>query len=171
MNEPPAIDGDPAVIYMTVLRPHRSFSLFAVHTLCGLLASLWTVVGAAFAAIGAWPVSAFLGVDVLLLYGALIFHIKDAMAFETISLTADALTLRRIGRAGRKRTFTFQPQWLRLIGGEEGGRADRLELRSHGRSVVIGSFLAPDERRRVARELRQALAQANRPPAAEAAAG
>jgi uncharacterized membrane protein len=44
------------------------------------------------------------------------------------------------------------------------GQDNRLELRTHGRSLAIASFLPPHERRQLALTLRRALGRVSTPP-------
>jgi uncharacterized membrane protein len=141
---------DENCLYSLILRPRRSFSLYGINVLVGLLAAVWTAIGLAFAHFGAWPVTGFMGLDVALLWTALYIHHRRSQAFDEIRLSADALTLRQGNRWGREQIHTFQPQWVKV---ETEGRDARLTLRSHGKAVTFGSFLAPDERHRVAREI------------------
>ena len=145
---------DESCLYSLVLRPRRSVSLYGINVLVGLLAVVWTAVGVTFAHFGAWPVTGFMGLDIALLWAALLVHHRRGRAFDEIRLTAEALTLRQVNRWGRERVATFQPQWAKVAA--EGWDA-RLTVRSHGQAVAFGAFLAPDERRQVARELSLAL--------------
>ena len=74
-----------------------------------------------------------------------------------LSLTEDALTVVRECPGRSPRRWSFQPYWLRVVvaDGELGGG---IELRSHGRSVAVGTFLSATERQRLAADLGQALA-------------
>lgn len=149
--------GDAGLLFSAELRPRRGASLKAVHTLIWIVGGVWFVVGVCFWMAGAWPVFGFLGLDVALLYLALRLHHQAGNRVEAIRLTPDALTVRRVDPWGRRRTWSFQPYWLQVNLMEAEGRHDRLELRSHGKSLVIGEFLMPEERRALAGALRAAL--------------
>lgn len=147
------------VVYSTIIKPHRSAGIADTRTLLLLVASAWAVVGAVFVIAGAWPVVPFLGLEVALLAGAFALNNKAASAEETINLTAVALTVRRVDHWGKQTVFSFPPQWLQVNTDVSGPRGPRLELRSHGRSLFIGSFLLPEERLALARTLRRELAR------------
>jgi len=106
---------------------------------------------------GAWPVTGFFGLDVLLIYLAFRINYRRARMFETVSLTPDALTVERVNHRGRRQTWRFQPYWLRVSMDDPPQHDSALILSSHGRSLVIGAFLSPEERLDFARALRHAL--------------
>jgi uncharacterized membrane protein len=53
----------------------------------------------------------------------------------------------------------FQPFWLRVVLEERRDESNRLLLASHGKSIVIGDFLAPPVRRDLAATLREVLSR------------
>ncbi len=155
------------VLYSAIIKPHRSAGIAGTRTLLLLIAAAWLVVGTVFVIAGAWPVVPFLGLEIALLAGAFALNNKAASAEETINLTAAALTVRRIDHWGKQTVFSFPPQWLQINTDAVGPRGPRLELRSHGRSLFIGSFLLPEERLALARTLRRELARLTQVAAAE----
>jgi uncharacterized membrane protein len=140
-----------------VLRPHRSLppSGFLALMLC--LATVSFVSGVVFVAIGAWPVCGFFGLDVLLVYLLFRLNYRGARMREVLRLEGGDLTIERIGVRGDRRFWRMQAFWLRveLVEAVDGG--NRLLVSTHGRSLAIGAFLAPDERRDLARDLEAAL--------------
>lgn len=141
-----------------ILRPHRSLSPRGFWLLMGLLAGVSFAAGVVFWWVGAWPVVGFLGLDVVLIYVAFRLSYASAREFERIRLTADTLTIEQASHAGTRRV-ELQPYWLRVELIEKPGRPSRLVLTSHGRSHMIGAFLAPSERAQLALLLRAALAE------------
>lgn len=160
------VPSDSPVLYSVVLRPHRSSSLDAIRLVSVLLAVVWLAVGGAFMVAGAWPVMPFLGLEVLLLYGALRLNHHAGYTEEAIALTERALTVRQTNHWGRRTDASFPPHWLQVNLDEPPDRRTPLELRSHGRSLVVGSFLLPEERRDLARALRRELARLTAPRSA-----
>lgn len=154
------------VLYSAIIRPHRSAGIADTRTLLLLIAAVWLVVGTVFVIAGAWPVVPFLGLEIALLAGAFALNNKAASAEEAINLTAVALTVRRVDHWGKQTVFSFPPQWLQ-VNTDVGPRGPRLELRSHGRSLFIGSFLLPEERMALASTLRRELARLTKAAAAE----
>jgi len=149
--------GIPALFHSD-LRPRRGAGPKQVRIVVALVGGVLAIVGTGFVLAGAWPVVGFFGLEVGLLYAALSVYRRRRPAAETLSLTESELTVTRTDRRGRKRTWSFQPYWLRvsLIG--KGPNRGLIELRSHGRSVFVGSFLGEAERRRLVADLARVLA-------------
>lgn len=155
------------VVFSRVIHPHRSAGPRVLAQLLLLLAIPWTVASVVFVAMGAWPVSGFFGIEALLLGGAFWLNHRSARAFEAIGLTSGELTIERVDTVGRRHSWSFQPGWLRLRPLSRNGRCTGIELRSHGRRLVIGSFLPPDDIPQLAADLGQAiqrLSTPHRPP-------
>ncbi len=145
------------IVYSAVLRPHRSANGNAIRWIICLVATAWLIVGLSFAVAGAWPVMPFLGLEVLLLYAGLRLNQRAGNAYEAVNLTQQALLVRRVDHWGRQTEYSFQPHWLQVNIDEPPTRRSPVELRSHGRSLVIGKFLLPHERLELARALRREL--------------
>jgi uncharacterized membrane protein len=150
---------DGPVLYSAVLRPHRSLGRRGTTRIVLVVAGVWFVVGLAFGLMGAWPVLPFLGVEVLLLLVLFRLNLRAGNACEAINLTPRALTVRRTDHWGQQSLVSFPPQWLQVNLEPLAGRDNRLELRSHGRSLTIASFLPAHERAELALALRRALAR------------
>ena len=146
-----------AVLFNTTLRPHRSANRRTINWLLGILAVAFAITGIGFSLIGAWPVMGFFGLDIALLVGAFYLNTRAGRACEIINLTAQQLSVCRIDPGGRERRWSFQPQWLQVNTTPGPYGPDRLAVRSHGRTLVIGKFLSPDEREQLSESLRQAL--------------
>jgi uncharacterized membrane protein len=155
------------VLYSAIIKPHRSAGVAGTRTLVLLVAAAWAVVGTVFVIAGAWPVVPFLGLEIALLAGAFALNNRAARAEESINLTAVALTVRRVDHWGKQTVFSFPPQWLQVNTDVAGPKGPRLELRSHGRSLFIGSSLLPEERLALARTLRRELARLTQAAMAE----
>ena len=76
------------------LYPHRSLSPRGFTILMAAIAAVSFCAGLAFFHIGAWPIVGFLGLDVLLIWGAFRLNYRAGRASETVSLSRDALTIR-----------------------------------------------------------------------------
>ncbi len=145
------------VYFDAVLHPHRSLSArgFALLMVCAGAAML--AVGTGFMLVGAWPVIGFCGLELILLYFAFRLNYRSARAYETVRLSESGLVVQRISPRGRVQAWRFEPGWLRIHMDDPPRRESRLTLASHGRSLVIGAFLTPEERLEVATALRAAL--------------
>lgn len=146
-----------SVYFDAVLYPHRSLPRHGFRIVMGLFGAIGVVIGTGFLLLGAWPVFGFLGLDVLLLSWALRRNDRSGRMVETVRLTEDALTVCRIDEHGTPRTWTFQPYWLRVTMDDPPRHESQVTLSSHGRSLVVAAFLAPEERLDFARALCRAL--------------
>ncbi len=143
-----------------VLRPHRSLSPTGFWIIMGILAAWSFVGGIVFWLAGAWPVIGFCGVDVALVYWAFRASYRDQRAHERLWLNGDTLTVQRVDKRGAEERFSFPSYWVRVRLDEPPNRQSRLTVSSHGRHVVIGAFLAPEERAALAQALAAALERA-----------
>jgi uncharacterized membrane protein len=146
-----------AEFYSAELKPHRSLPPRGFAIVMLTMAGASFLISLGFVLRGAWPVTPFFGVDVLLIYLAFRLSYRGARLREHLRLTEDALTLDRVDVYGGRKRWRFQPFWLRVIFEEREPESNRLTLASHGRSVAVGSFLGPAERRKVAFSLNDAL--------------
>ena len=140
-----------------VLLPHRSLPSRNFHLLMGLLGLISLAAGVGFAAVGAWPVIGFFGLDVALVYLAFRLNYRTARQSETIRLADDVLAVERVSVRGERRNWRFQPFWVKVILEERPDTSNRLLVASHGRSLVIGDFVPPAARRELAATLLDAL--------------
>ena len=141
-----------------VLRPHRSLPARGFFLLMGVLAGASLVVGTTCILVGAWPVFGFFGLDIGLVYIAFRVSYRSARLTESVRLTDRCLTVERVSIRGERRHWQFEPFWLRVVL-EERNETGTLTLVTHGKAVVVGSFLAPAERRSFAALLQGALAR------------
>ena len=147
------------VFFERVLLPHRSLPPRSFRLLMLTLGLVGLGVGIICVSVGAWPVCGFFGLDVALLYVAFCLNYRTARQSETLRLSSKAFTVERVSVHGERRFWRFQPFWLRVVLEERRGRSNRLLLTSHGKSLVIGDFVAPPVRRELADTLSRALLQ------------
>ena len=145
----------PPAPFDAVLYPNRSLDPFGFHMLMAAIVLVSAGIGAAFVMLGAWPVTGFLGLDVVLLYLAFRWNYRQGRRAEFIRLDGPELVVRRVEPSGRRREWRFDAHWLRVTIDD---RTDQLTLSSHGRTLVLGAFLSPEERLELAKALRAALA-------------
>jgi uncharacterized membrane protein len=162
---PPGPTCEPApapVLFEAQLAPHRSLPPTAFGLLMAAVIAVAFLAGAVSVAFGAWPVTGFCGVELLLFY--LLFRLNyrsAAGSSEWIRLTPGRLEIVRHERNRETGRWVLQPYWLSVVleGGETEGPGAVL-LRTHGRSLAIGRFLPPEERLRLKEALAAALARA-----------
>ena len=158
-------DGEEEVLFDAELTPHRSLPPEGFVLLMGLIGLISFAAGAMFFVVGAWPVVGFLGLDLLLIYLAFRASYRSGRAYETLRLTRRDLTLKRVDSWGRAQRWQLPSTWLQVLVDDTPQHQSQLTLRSHGRSLIVGSFLTPEERVDLARALRQALAKGRCAPA------
>ncbi len=141
-----------------VLHHHRSLSPRGFLILMSILTAVSFITGVAFCMIGAWPVMGFFGLDVALVYLAFKLNYRSGLAYETVDVTPDLLTLTRVQANGAKQAFEMNPYWARvsLTTDRPDGR-NSLRLIAQGRELLLGHFLTDDERRDFAGVLAGAL--------------
>ena len=163
-HEPRSTDAPDAwgrepLLFDAVLYPHRSLPPRGFALLMILISAVSFAAGLAFLLMGAWPVMGFFGLDVLLIYVAFRVSYRSGRISETLRMSRSELSIRRILPNGKMLSWSFQPYWLRVEMDDPPRHRSELTLSSHGRRLVIGAFLSPDERIEVARALRAALAR------------
>ena len=159
---------DPQACYFDAkLMPHRSLAPRGFRILMGVVIGANLLIGIPFLVSGAWPVFGFMGLDILALYLLFKLNYRSGKLFEQLRLTAADFTIWRQHPDGMAQNWRFQPYWLRVAIDDPPLPDSQLTLGSHGKSVVVGAFLTPEERLDVARALRAALARqrSNLPPA------
>ena len=149
------------VYFEAVLTPHRSLSRWGFTIMMAAVCAITMGLGLFFLLRGAWPVLGFFGLDVALLYFAFRVNYRAGRIEETVRITDTRLEIGRRSPNGAHASWTFNPYWARLSLAENGMDGGRITLSSHGRSVTIGSFLSPDERRAFGTTLDAALRRAN----------
>lgn len=143
--------------FEAVLYPNRSLDRSGFIVLMAGVSSLAAALGLAFALAGAWPVSGFLWLDVLLLHLAFRSVQRQSRRRELIRLDASGLHVRRVDPDGSWRDWRFEPYWVRVDMDDPPRRDSLLTLASHGLRLRVGAFLTLEERLALARALRAAL--------------
>ena len=144
-----------------VLQPRRSLGPAGFVLLMGLVAGVSFAGGVFFYHLGAWPVTGFFGLDVLLIYLAFRANYRAARAHETVQVARNLLLIRRVPVKGAATEIRLNPYWARLhVERDDEGVVRRLSLTSHGRRHELAADLGPSERERFAEALAAALSAA-----------
>ncbi|MBY0532451.1 MAG: DUF2244 domain-containing protein [Xanthobacteraceae bacterium] len=145
------------------LSPHRSLSPKGFAIVMGILGGASIILGIAFLMMGAWPIFGFLGLDVFLVWLAFRSNYRAARAFEEILVTPVRLVWRRVSARGEAREDTMNPRWVRLeTTSDELSGTTRVALTERRITRVIGTFLPPRHKEKLAKSLAAALATAKR---------
>lgn len=147
----------PRAPFHVVLYPNHSLGPWGASGVLLVAAAVSGALGSAFALAGAWPVTGFLGLDLVLLAAAFLVARRRSRRREEIRLDASGLHLLRIEPDGSARTVRLEPYWVRVQLEQPSPLTARLWLRSHGRRLRIGAFLTAEEVRGLARALERAL--------------
>ena len=101
-------------IFSAVITPHRSLGRYGFMVLMAVFGGISFIAGMVFLMLGAWPVFGFFGLDVALLYWAFRLNYRHAAAYEEVTMTPVALTVRKVSHRGRMREWVLNPLWVRL---------------------------------------------------------
>ena len=149
--------------FSAVLTPHRSLGPKGFTVLMAAICVVSFGAGLFFFMLGAWPVLGFFGLDIALIYLAFKLNFRALRVYETVDLTADALTVTRVAPSGKAQSWSFNPYWARVSVQPRLGQSSELAIASHGRRLVFASFLTDDERVDFASALSTALGAARSP--------
>jgi uncharacterized membrane protein len=148
------------VLFDAVLEPNRPLGVKGHAMVLGSVAFISLIAGTIFALQGAWPVTPFLGADVVLLGLAMRASVRASRRRERLTLTAQRLLIERISPNGAARREELNPYWLRVDHEDPELMGCELALVSRGRRWIVGSFLGAEERASLAAALRRALSEA-----------
>jgi len=123
----------------------------ALLTFFLVTAALSALIASAWAAMGAWWVIPFAGLEMTALGLAFIAYGRRVGDFERILLNDDRLLVEVCERA-RVRRYEFVPAWARVEMRRIGMRSEVI-VRSHDRAVTVGRYLDEGGREKLAREL------------------
>lgn len=140
-----------------VLRPSPPLKPSVLLWILGIVLAINIVFALSFVLRGAWPIAPFLGLDVALLAWAFRASTVAARKEERITLTPAELSVARAFPKSPRREWRFNPYWVRVQIEEPLGQASQLTLWSHGKFLLIGQFLCPEERAKFAQTLKIAL--------------
>ena len=145
-------------LFAAKLTPHRSIGRKGVRVVLVLVAVLATIPGIVFYSMGAWPIVAFMGLDVMLIWWALSATQRDGKRYEQVTLWPDQLELKQVDGAGKETLTRFNPYFVKLVIDRDfNERTTALHLRTRDRDVVLGGFLNPDEKSSFAKAFGTAL--------------
>ncbi|MGE3867143.1 MAG: DUF2244 domain-containing protein [Hyphomonadaceae bacterium] len=138
-----------------VLSPNRSMSRHAAWLVLGAFTFANAVLAVFFLAHGAYPVSGFLGLDVLALAWAFHASARSGRARERVRVTPARIEVARQAPDRAETAWAASPLWARV---QNDPRAVRIA--SGGGAMLVGGFLSPPERAHFAEALQAALAAA-----------
>ena len=155
----PELDGP---LYMDAeLTPNRSLSRPAFGLLMAVALVVNGVLATLFLLQGLYPVAGFLGLDVVLLYGAFRLNYRDGREREQVRVGFGWLHVMHQSPRGHRTHWVVNPFWAKVEAAEAG-----VSIAAGGRTLRLARFLSPKERDAFAAALGKALAQARKLPKA-----
>jgi uncharacterized membrane protein len=152
------------VLLDQVLRPSPPLSPRLLGAILAGVAVVNVAIALYFVMRGAWPIAPFLGADVALLAWAFRASSIAARCEEHVTLTNSVLRIARRSARGNDDEIRLNPYWVRVDMDEPPEHWSQLTVRSHGKAVRIGAFLAPELRAVFAQSLKSALRLARETP-------
>lgn len=144
------------------LAPNRSLRNPAFIALMIAITLISFTAGMMFISIGAWPVMPFFGLDAFLIWLAFRISYRDGRAREWVRVDARDIEVTRRHPTGHMRRFRLPTAWVRLSLIDRDEHHAQVALSANGKSLVLGSFLAPQERGEFADALADAIQSARR---------
>ncbi len=155
MPQAPHIDG--VLLMDAVLRPHRSLSAKSFRVMLLAVIGMNALVATTFIASGAFPIAAFLGLDVLALWLAFRWNYQDGQAAEYVRIAPGKVHVASVDKRGAATHWALNPVWARVACDGRG-----VLIRDGVGQMRLGVFLAPDEQKDFAEALSLALHRAKR---------
>jgi uncharacterized membrane protein len=124
----------------------------------GATAIVLLLAGLRFWWLGAWPVIAFMALDIVLLVWAFRASARASRAYERLRTEGGMLVVEKVAADGAHREYRLEARATRVELEDLGAPENRLWLRYRNRRLGIGRFLSPMERREVHGVLSRALA-------------
>jgi len=157
MNTPQAQSLAEPVFFDVVLRPNPPLGPRALLLILIAVGAINFAFGISFMLRGAWPIAPFMGADVALLAWAFRSSRRAAARREHVTLTSSELRVARHPVRGAITEIALNPYWMRVSLEDDVQPARKLTLSSHGKSIQLGAFLAPQDRASLAEALKAAL--------------
>lgn len=154
---------DEPLLLNATLRPSPPMAPRALLVILAVVLAFNIAFALSFILRGAWPIAPFMGLDVALLAWAFRASTIAARRFEQVTLTPSLLRVEQHSARGAVKEADFNPYWVRVDLQHPTEYTNRLFLRSHGRELQLGAFLAPQVREGFAEALKSALFRAKSP--------
>ncbi|HKU46302.1 MAG TPA: DUF2244 domain-containing protein [Burkholderiales bacterium] len=135
--------------FSRTLKRNCSMSPAGLAAAFTILALIVLGIGAGFAAVGAWMVLPFAGLEVLLLGAAFVLYARHAADYEKVELVSGRLTVEVVD-GGRSARYEFDGPRVRV-------EAGRVVLRGAREELEIGRYLGAEARIEFAAELEKKL--------------
>lgn len=145
------------LLFNALLYPNRSLPHAGFYVIIGIVVLVNIFSAIFYTRIGAWPVAFFCVFDVLIVWFAFHLSYRQGRLHEIIRLSEEGLTVSRIDPSGTEKRWQLQPFWTKVEFQRPLRHESQIQLISHGKVLIIGSFLSPAERDSLAHALSSAL--------------
>ena len=152
------------ILFEVYLSPSVATRILAIRWILMSFGGICVLVGVIFAVIGAQPVLGFMGFEIILLFAAYRFCVRNTRMSEQLKLSNRHLIFRCIDRDGNISITNFEPRWLNVELYKVKGISSHIILTSKGRVRKVGAFLSPKEQLKLLHTLEQALKSLHRTP-------
>lgn len=117
-----------------------------------LIAIIPVIIAIVFALAGVWMILPFAGLELLALAGAFYYVNCHAQDYESITIDDAQLV---VEKRNYKQTIqtVLNPYWAKVVLRKAPNGEAHLWLRSHGKSIKVGSFMNTEERIKLAQQL------------------
>lgn len=148
-------------LFAARLTPQRSLGQRGYRVAIATAVIVASIPGMIFSTMGAWPIVAFVGLDLALIWWALSSSMRDSKRYEQITLWPDQLEFKQVDGAGKETLTRFSPNGVKLVVDRDfNERTTGLHLRTPDRDLVLGAFLNADEKSSFAKAFGTALRRA-----------
>lgn len=148
------------VVFDAILYPNRSLPAAGFAAVMAVVIAANLFLGLTFAAMGAWPIVGFCGLDIFLVWLAFKLSYRQGRMHERVRVAPGEISVSRVLPSGRQTHWRLQPQWTRVTIDRPVRHESQVCVVSKGRTLVLGSFLSPRERGEFAEALARALERA-----------
>lgn len=146
--------------FEAILYPNRSLPNAGFIAVMSIVIAANMIFGVYFFAIGAWPVIGFCGLDVFLVWLAFRLSYRQGRLHERVIVAPGDMRVSRVLPSGHESRWRIEPYWTRVVIDNPSSHEACVRVVSNGRSLVLGSFLSPDERMDFGKALDAALSRA-----------
>lgn len=151
---------DGGALFDAILYPNRSLPNAGFAAVMAVVIAVNLFLGLTFLALGAWPIMAFCGLDVFLVWLAFKLSYRQGRLHERVRVAPGEMWVSRVLPTGHETRWLLQPHWTRVSIEKPVKHESQVRVTSKGRTLILGSFLSPRERGEFAEALAAALHRA-----------
>lgn len=142
-----------AAEFLVVARRNNSLNSSGRYLVFVFVFAVSVGIAVAFAALGAWLILPFAGLEMLALFLAFRDIGRHAGDYERIAIEDERVRVEWC-EIGQLRNHELSRYWAQVVTSRDGRR---LALRSHGRELAVGRHLSDEQRLELARDLAREL--------------